>query len=74
MKRTRTSEYFGGTVPLTEEPKIRSNLEFDDQGVDNIAKLVFNGMRGGDHSKSVLNKSDMRTWTKTIMELKHPGK
>ena len=74
MKRTITSEYFGGTEPITEPPKIRCSLEFDDQGVDNIAKLVFNGMRGGDHSKTTLCKNDMRTWTKQIMEKRHPGK
>ena len=66
MKRGITSEYFGGSTPLTEEesPKIRSALEFDDKSVTNIANMIFNGMRGGDPKKKQLTKADMRTWTK----------
>ena len=51
MKKQSRTEFFGGTEPATDQPVIRSALDFDDQGVDNIASLVFNGMRGGDASK-----------------------
>ena len=66
MKRGITSEYFGGSKPLSEEesPKIRSSLEFDDKSVTNIANMIFHGMRGGDHSKKQLTKADMKIWTK----------
>ena len=66
MRRSITTEYFGGTSPLTNDkrPVIRCSFEFDDQSVRNIANLVFHGMRGGDHSKKELSKHDMRTWTK----------
>ena len=45
--RSNTTEFFGGSVPLsstvTEVPK--SSLTFNDQGVRNIAKMVFKGMQ-----------------------------
>ena len=47
----RTTEYFGGKEPLNDQEKaevskIRSNLEFDEKSVNNIAQKVFNGMKG----------------------------
>ena len=53
MRRSRTTEYFGGTEPLSPGVRldIHSALEFDDQSVDNIAALVWNGMRGNDPKK-----------------------
>ena len=51
MKRTVYRKYFGGTEPLTQKPQIASNLEFDDQSVTNIAKMIFHGMAGGDPLK-----------------------
>ena len=45
--RSNTTEFFGGSVPLnsTVTPVPRSSLTFDDQGVRNIAKMVFKGMQ-----------------------------
>ena len=76
MKKANVSEYFGGTEPYTPSPNSmpRNSLEFDDDGVDSIAKLVFNGMKGPTSSSTVLTKDDIRKWTKSIMEKKFPGK
>ena len=77
MRRQITTEYFGGTEPLTPEttPVIRSALEFDDKGVNNIAKLVFNGMKANPtNSTNDLTREDLRMWTKAIMDKKYPGK
>ena len=76
MKKVNVSEYFGGTEPYTPSPYTmpRNSLEFDDDGVDSIAKLVFKGMKGPASSSTVLTKDDIRKWTKTIMEKKFPGK
>ena len=75
MRRQLTTEYFGGTKPLTPSntPVVRCDLEFDDQGVENIAKLVFNGMKSQPTSTE-LTKKDLRNWTKAIMAMKHPDK
>ena len=69
MKKSNYTEYFGGTEPYTPSPKTqpRESLEFNDDGVDNIAKMVFKGMKGPSSSKEVLTKDDIRKWTKTIM-------
>ena len=37
MKKTHVTEYFGGTEKWTVPPRVASNLEFDDKGVENIA-------------------------------------
>ena len=73
MKRTRTTEYFGGTTPLTPEttPVIRCDLEFDDEGVENISRLVFKGMRNNPNQTD-LGKDDLRRWTKAIMAKRNP--
>ena len=75
MRRSRTTEYFGGKDPLSPGVHLsfQSALEFDDHSVDNIAALVWNGMRGNDPKKEFITKNDMRVWTKKIMEKKHPG-
>ena len=73
MKKANVSEYFGGTEPWTVPPNITMDLEFDDKGVDNISQLVFDGMRRNDKSKTTISRDDMRTWTKKMLELKHPG-
>ena len=56
-----------------DRPVIRCDLEFDDQGVENISKLVFNGMKSNPQANE-LTKKDLRNWTKTIMAMRHPGK
>ena len=75
MKRGITTEYFGASEPLLKEnsPNLRSALEFDDKNIENISRMVFHGMRGGDYSKKQLTKHDMRVWTKQIMAWKHPN-
>ena len=64
MKKTSYRMYFGGIQPLKEKPNIRSDLQFDDKSVSNIAKMIFHGMAGGDPKKTQLSKQDMRLWTK----------
>ena len=48
-KERRMSKYFGSEEAQSPSatPQIRSSLEFDDQGVENISKLVFKGMKVG---------------------------
>ena len=56
-KERRMSKYFGSEEaqsPAT--PKFRSSLEFDDQGVENIAKLVFKGLKGGQNKSDTVSK------------------
>ena len=67
--------YFGSEEaqsPTT--PQIRSNLEFDDQGVENISKLVFKGMKGCHNKTGVVSKHEIKTWTKQIMSKKYPNR
>ena len=53
----------------------RSDLTFNDQGVENIAKLVFKGMQGSQmRQSSTVSKDALRSWTKAIMDKKYPGK
>ena len=75
MKKENLTEYFGGVEPSAKEtPRIRCALEFNDQGVEKIANLVFHGMRNGESGKQVVSKQEMRVWTKKIMEKKYPNK
>ena len=69
----RTTPYFGGKEPLSDKEKvevakIRSNLEFDEKSVNNIAQKVFNGMIGMRGSPNGnLSQDDLRKWTQAIM-------
>ena len=55
-------------------PIPQSSLTFNDQGIKNIAKMVFKGMQSAQATPSnKLTKADMRAWTKAIMEKKHPN-
>ena len=49
-------------------------MEFDDQGVENISKLVFKGMKGGQNKSGVISKQEIKTWTKQIMAKKYPNR
>ena len=44
----KSTQFFGGSEPARPDlkPFPQSNLTFDDQGIENIAKLVFKGMQG----------------------------
>ena len=56
-----------------EVAKIRSNLEFDEKSVNNIAQKVFNGMKGmRSGPNSDLTQDALRKWTQAIMAKKHP--
>ena len=46
--------------------------EFDNTSVDNIAAMVFKGMRSGSNQSDTLTRDDIRVWTKAIMAKKHP--
>ena len=48
-------------------------MEFDDNNIENIAKLVFNGMRFSENRSGELSKNELKTWTKAIMAKKHPN-
>ena len=74
----RSTSHFGSPKPLTEQEqvevsKIRSDLSFDEKNVENIAKLVFNGMKGmRAHPQGELSQDDLRKWTQAILSKKHP--
>ena len=57
-----------------ERPQIRHSLEFDDTNVDNISKLVFNGMKNSENRTGQLSKEELKTWVKVIMAKKCPDK
>ena len=68
----RSTSHFGSPNPLTEEEKaevskIRCDLSFDDKSVDNIAKLVFDGMKGMRPNTGKLSQDDLRKWTQAIL-------
>ena len=76
----RTTEFFGKKEPLSEQEKIevskiRSDLEFDDKAINNIAEKVFHGMKGQRGCPSgELSRDDLRRWTQAIMAKKYPDK
>ena len=77
QRQCTMTEYFGGDEPFRKDilPLPRSSLTFTDQNVDNVTSLVFKGMQGSQARPSnQLSKKDLRTWVKTIMEKKYPGK
>ena len=49
-------------------------MEFDDQGVENVSKLVFKGMKVGQNKSGVISKYDLKTWTKQILAKKYPNR
>ena len=49
-------------------------MEFNDQSVENISKLVFKGMKGGQNKSGVISKQEIKTWTKQIMAKKYPNR
>ena len=60
--------------PPTTKPEFRNDLEFDDQSVDDISKLVFNGMKGSQNTTGELTKNELKTWTKQIMAKMYPNR
>ena len=75
VSRLRTTEYFGENEKIAPEfsPVIRHSLAFDNQNVENIAAMIFKGMKNTRTNPSELTKDDLRAWTKAILKKKHPG-